>query len=333
MTALPRNRIITGDARHVLSQMPGSSVDCVVTSSPYFQLRDYQTDRQLGLEATVDAWVDELDVVLRGLARVLKPTGSLWLNLGDSYSRHHRTGAPPKSLLLAPERVAARLLDDGWTIRNKIIWAKTNPMPASVRDRLATTWEVVYFAVRSRHYYFDLDAIRIPHSSRPLRQRVPREATKGRPKWAGPLAGDNSGLARMKAGGRSGHPLGKNPGDVWQTATSNYRAAHFATYPEALIERPILAGCPARVCRPCGQPWRRRRHRTVGGRSRLGDLRPGCTCRGGHRPGVVLDPFMGAGTTAVVAQRLERDWLGIELNPDFVRLAEERIAASRSQAA
>ena len=137
----------------------------------------------------------------------------------------------------------------------------------------------------------------------------------------------------MKAGGRSGHPLGKNPGDVWQTATSSYRAAHFATYPEALIERPIRAGCPERVCRQCGQPWRRQRHHTVGGRSRLGDLRPGCTCRAGHRPGVVLDPFMEPAPPPSWPNGSDGDWLGIELNPDFVHLAEQRIAASRTKAA
>ena len=125
-------------------------MDTVITSPPYYALRNYGVSKQIGLESNVDGWVSELRAVLRDVARVLKPTGSLWLNLGDTLSHHIRSGAPAKSLLLAPERLALAMIEDGWRIRSKVIWAKTNPMPTSVRDRLSCSYEVVYFATRNR---------------------------------------------------------------------------------------------------------------------------------------------------------------------------------------
>lgn len=313
MTGLPRNTILHGDVTDRLRELPAGSVDCVITSPPYFQLRDYGATGQLGQEATVDEWVANLRGVLREIARVLKPAGSVWLNVGDSFSRHDRYGAPPKGLLLTAERIVVALAADGWIIRNKVIWAKTNPMPTSVTDRLALTYEPVYFLVRSRQYFYDLDAIREPHRSAPTR----RQASFGEQpaSWAGPLSASRGGLAKAKAAGRVGHELGKNPGDVWQHATSSYRGAHFATFPEALLRRPILATCPARVCTGCGgaQPT------------------PGCDCRAPFVPGIVLDPFFGSGTVGVAARRLGRDWLGIEINADYVRLAEQRLGISDSQ--
>ena len=330
--SLRRNQILVGDVRTMLDVIPDASVDTVITSPPYYALRNYGTDGQIGLEASVDGWVDELRLVLRGLARALKPTGSLWLNLGDSYSHHPRTGAAPKSLLLGPERLALAMLEDGWIIRNKVIWAKTNPMPISVRDRLACTYEVVYFATRNRDYAFDLDRIRRAHRSRlhrPSASAARRARNTTRPEWAGPLAGSNVGLDRTKADGRVGHPAGANPGDVWAYATSSVRSVHHAMFPESLIERPILATCPERVCARCGMPWQR----TPVDRERrpavLGDLVPACACGTSWRPGLVLDPFMGAGTTAIVAERHGRDWLGIDLNAAYADAANERIAAAR----
>jgi hypothetical protein len=141
MSGLPRNEILVGDARSRLTKLPAASVDCIITSPPFFRLRDYQTEGQLGLEDSVAEWVEGLRSVLLEVMRVLKPTGSVWLNLGDSYSRHDRFGAPSKSLLLGPERLALALISDGWTIRNKLVWAKTNNMPSSVGDRLTCKWE------------------------------------------------------------------------------------------------------------------------------------------------------------------------------------------------
>lgn len=161
----PRNRILVGDALDRVRQLPDDSVDCVVTSPPYFRLRDYGHADQLGLEAHVDRWVDQLQQLMSELRRVLVPTGTIWLNLGDSYSVKPAEGAARKSLLLGPERLTLRLLDDGWLVRNKIVWAKTNTVPTSVTDRLATKHEFIYVLARSPRYFFDLDAVREPQSA------------------------------------------------------------------------------------------------------------------------------------------------------------------------
>lgn len=311
----PRNQVLVGDALQVLRTLPDALVDCVITSPPYYQLRDYGVVGQIGLEATVDGWVDQLRAVISEVARVLKPQGALWLNVTDSYSRHRRYGAAPKSALLGPERLLLALAADGWIVRNKVVWAKPNPMPASVEDRLNTTHELLYLLVRQRQYFFDLDAIRQPHTSRG--PRTSRRGTIGVPVWAGPLAGSQDGLRRARANGIPGHALGKNPGDVWRIPTRGFRGQHFATFPEQLVERPLLATCPRAVCDSCGVP-----------RRAVGAMR-GCTCRGAVAPGLVLDPFFGTGTVGVVATRLGRDWLGIELNPEFARIAEQRIAQTR----
>jgi site-specific DNA-methyltransferase (adenine-specific) len=305
-----RNTILVGDAREELAQLPAASVDCVVTSPPYFQLRDYGAPGQLGLEPTIAGWVAALRLIFREVARVLTPTGGLWLNLGDSFSRHPKYGAPVKGLLLAPERLLLALNQDGWIVRNKVVWAKTNPMPSSVTDRLSLTYEVVYFLVRQRSYFFDLDALREPHrSSWATKERGAQETAE----WAGPLASSRGGLRTARVGGAPGHPLGKNPGDVWQIATRGYRGAHFAVFPPELVRRPILATCPAVVCTACG----------AGQKQSAGTL--GCDCHAPARRGLVLDPFFGTGTVGLVARELGRDWLGVELNPDYVRLAQDRL--------
>src|SRR5262245_27518351 len=144
MSALPRNTIIVGDARERLRKLPPASIDCVNTSPPYFAARDYGHQSQIGHEDDVEAWVKELLTVFSEVARVLKPSGAMWLNLGDGYARMPSEGAPRKSLLLAPERLILALCADGWLLRNKVIWAKTNPMPSSTPDRLSCTYEVLY---------------------------------------------------------------------------------------------------------------------------------------------------------------------------------------------
>lgn len=325
MNELPRNEVLIGDATEVLATLPEASIDCVVTSPPYYQLRDYGAAGQLGVEASVNGWVEGLRDVCREMARVLKPSGAFWLNLGDSFSRHPRYGAPPKALLLAPERLVLALAADGWLVRNKVIWAKTNPMPSSSRDRLSLTWEALYLLVRSPAYHFDLDAIREPHTSRAPVPKAERSAEPAA--WAGPLAASRGGLAKTKALGRVGHRLGKNPGDVWRIATGGFRGAHFATFPTALVRRPILATCPALVCGHCGRPWG-----SAAGRS-TGPAGPSCGLAATPRPGVVLDPFFGTGTVGVVARDLGRDWLGIELKPEYAQLARERLGLDRQAAA
>lgn len=350
----PRNTILIGDATEQLRTLATGSIDCAIFSPPYYQLRNYNREaRQIGLEATITGWVEHLRAVMAEVARVLTPTGSAWLDLGDSYSRDPRYGAPAKGLLLAPERLLLALSDDGWIVRNKVIWAKSNPMPSSVADRLTTTYDVVYFLVRqAKGYFFDLDAIRVEHTTTSL--RTAKEITDSkRPEWAGPLAGSNSGLSRARPGGIPGHLLGKNPGDVWRLPSSHYRGAHFATFPEALIARPLLATCPLRVCTACGAPWRHGPGRTFILGKRLqaghdphvrrypdrwqvlrqpGPIAPACSCDAPGRAGLVLDPFFGTGTTGVVAERHGRDWLGIELSADYAELAWQRLRKSKATA-
>lgn len=250
---LPRRQVLVGDALMQLRRLPSGSVDTCITSPPYYQLRRYGVEGQIGLEADVQAWVTSLAAVFAEVARVLKSTGSLWLNLGDSYSRHDRYGAPPKGMLCAPERLLLSLASSGWLVRNKVIWAKPNPMPASVGDRLNTAHEFVYFLVRFPRYQFDLDTIREPHKSRAGRKG--REPLRAPEPWAGPLAaGSQDGLRRARPAGQPGHVLGKNPGDVWMIPTRGFRGAHFATFPEQLVVRPLLATCPEAICTRCGQP-------------------------------------------------------------------------------
>jgi len=346
MTALRRNVILIGDAAERLRSLPTGSVDCAATSPPYYGLRDYDVEGQLGLEPCVDDWVNRLRLVLTDVGRVLKPTGSLWLNLGDSFSRHIRYGAPPKSLLLAPERLLLALAHDGWIVRNKLVWWKPNAMPTSVADRFNLTYEVIYFLTRGPRYFFDLDAIREPHRTLGKRRAT---TSDGHERALGPLAANRRGLDELHAVGAVGHPRGKNPGDVWSIGTCGYRDAHFATFPTRLVERPILAACPEAVCTNCGEAWRRAR---VARRSsstaptpdtgripryakarqttvERGELVP-CSCRATTKPGVVLDPFFGTGTIAVVAERFGRDWIGIELNPSYAAMAEERITKARA---
>lgn len=323
---VPRRQVLVGDAHARLLRLPGRSLDMVLTSPPYFRCRDYQAVGQLGLESQITDWVTGLRRVTAELARVLVPTGTLWLNLGDSFATHPREGTPRKGLLLGPERLALALVQDGWLLRNKIVWAKPNPVPSPVKDRLTCSWEVIYVFAQQPRYFFDLDAVRLPHTSR---------ATPGTPKgkrqpasWLGPSGNDTRGLAGLKASGRVGHPLGKNPTDVWQLPTSRFRSAHHATFPLALAERAIRAGCPEQRCHSCRAFWTRDVRR-LGAVATRGALRAGCDHKDDAEPGLVLDPFIGTGTTAVAAEAMQRDWLGIELNPRFAAIAEQRIVSAR----
>lgn len=316
-----RNQILLGDVRERLDDIPARSVDAVVTSPPYWNLRNYGVSGQIGQEASVQAWVDELVTVMRGIERVLKPTGTVWLNVADRFSRHERMGARPKSLLGGPERLMLALIDEGWIVRNRVVWAKTNPLPDSVKDRLTTAHETIFLLTRSADYFFDLDQIRVPHQTKPSAKRT---FINHRPE----------AMLRSARVGRSHHPLGKNPGDVWTVPTSRFRGAHFATYPEALVLPPLRASVPERVCVSCGVPWT---VRTLGALAVDGTIpapkrlwSSACGCSAGWRAGLVLDPFMGAGTTAVVAEAEGRDWLGIELNPAYRELALRRIIEART---
>jgi site-specific DNA-methyltransferase (adenine-specific) len=323
---IPRNVVLEGDALERLRTLPEASVECVVTSPPYFNVRDYGAgDRELGQEAFIDQWVEHLREIAAEIARVLVPWGALWLNVADVYASHPSEGAPSKSLLLGPERLAQALSGDGWLVRNRLSWVKPNPLPSPAADRLTPSWEFVYFLVRKRSYFFDLDAIREP-LARPRTAR-PRRLPSRRPRHGARDHG-HSGLTRLSREGLSGHPLGKNPGDAWQIPGARVRG-HSASFPPELIRRPILASCPEKVCTGCGQPWQRSREpvRFIEGKPRLRTLVP-CGCGAATRPGLVLDPFMGSGTVALVAREHGRDWLGIELNPAYIKLAHRRLESS-----
>jgi DNA modification methylase len=349
-------QLYLGDAAQVLAAMPDDSVDCVVTSPPFWGLRDYGTgawhggdpacqhrlgrtrrtdqvtcpacqarwvDPQYGLEGSLDDYLDHLVAVFDQARRVLAPTGTCWVNLGDSYSAGTRlaydttggiTGSrqlpqgrrpaplPAKNLLGVPWRAAFAIQSSGWILRNAVVWAKSNPMPESVRDRLSATYELLFLFAKSPRYFFDLDPIRIPlawpgaadgtrviggiHKGRTAGVDATRRrrgsSGYGANKHAGELAaGAGSGNLRPVGHAHTAaHPGGRNPGDVWRLATRPYRGAHVAPFPVDLPLRAIAAGCP--------------------------------------EGGLVVDPFCGAGTTGLAALQLGRRFAGIDVSAAFL---------------
>lgn len=339
-----------------LKLLPDNSIDCCVTSPPYFGLRDYGTEEQIGMEQTPDEFVDKLVQVFSEVKRVLKPEGTLWLNLGDSYNgsgkagnnpeyqkRHTAfggvldkgyhgkpvkvVGLKPKDLIGVPWMVAFALRANGWYLRQDIIWHKPNPMPESVTDRCTKSHEYIFLLSKSQKYYYDIDAIRTPVKDSTVQrmmqqiedqkgsERVPGK-TNGTMKAVGPgrkpapqdnrggnqgsvigiKAYSHRGTGDKKLTGHSGNFDGDgnligdgmaNKKSVWTVTTKPFKEAHFATFPEDLIVDCIKAGCPV--------------------------------------DGVVLDPFMGAGTTALVSRKLNRNYIGFELNPDYIKIANKRL--------
>jgi DNA modification methylase len=305
-------RILVGDCRDVLPTLPDGSAHCCVTSPPYFGLRDYGVDGQIGLDLTPDAYVGALVNVFAEVRRVLRDDGTLWLNLGDSYngggigggatkggglvgsSNRQRQGSSrtqlrldslkPKDLIGIPWRVAFALQAEGWWVRSDIIWHKPNPMPESVKDRPTCAYEHVFLLTKSERYAYDASAI----AEEAVCDDVKKWTDNGSDKQRGHSrrhAGFNGRYAEMIA--KDGAPRSRNARNVWTIATQPFNEAHFATMAPELAERCILAGCP------------------VGG--------------------TVLDPFGGAGTTGLVADRLGRNAILIELNPEYVEMAAHRI--------
>jgi DNA modification methylase len=303
--------LYVGDAREVLAEMPDRSADCIVTSPPYWGKRDYGMARQYGREPDPASYVATLCATFTEARRVLADDGTCWLNLGDSYSgsgggpsglhnylgRHlgqpRAADLPAKSLLGLPWRVAFALQDDGWILRNAIVWHKPNAMPESVRDRLNCRYELLFLLVKQAAYWFDLDPIRIPATStRRAPTRPPGRRDPARPGKYGPHARQVTDARRYSPGrNRRVHPNGRNPGDVWAIPTRPYAGPHFAAFPLDLPTRCIAAGC-----------------------------KPG---------GTVLDPFTGSGTTGLAALQLGRAFTGIELSPAFAALAADRLAQGR----
>ncbi len=357
------NQIYCVDACEGLQQLPDESIDCVVTSPPYWATRDYGVGKTtwpdgltcaLGLEPSYHLFIEHLCSIFDEVKRVLKPTGTLWVNMGDTYhtatkrahaahlpqsicdgnhrdyqkGRPKNQGLPKKCLMQIPARFAIEMTNRGWALRNDIVWHKPNHMPASVKDRLACAWEHLFLFTKSKKYYFDLDAIRLPHRSKPKNNFTTGKHANVKPSHH--LDGRRNGPPSGSS--QSFHSRGKNPGDVWHINTQGTAWAHFAMFPEKLVTQPILAGCPQRVCKRCGTPQLARSISDNGNGSRKHEdfnaveRFMGCNCRRGFNPGIVLDPFMGAGTTAVVAKRLGRQFVGFELNPKYVAMAEKRLA-------
>jgi DNA modification methylase len=358
-----KHTILNGDVIACLRSLPDACVQCVVTSPPYWGLRDYGVEGQIGLEPTPEEYVEKMVEVFREVRRVLRDDGTLWLNLGDSYngsggaggdyaSGGLKAGQPkypgrrisalkPKDLVGIPWRVAFALQEDGWYLRSDIIWSKPNPMPESVTDRPTKSHEYVFLLTKRARYFYDADAVREAHVSV---DQSPRKSGVG------------NGLNRTDRGvGREffGNPAGRNRRTVWEIPTQPTPEAHFATFPEALVEPCIKAGTSERGCCPaCGAPWRRVVEVTVydtrpgtntkyngGGlasgsrnttrkmsmRSEIG-WAPTCTCSAGDPiPCTVLDPFGGSGTVAKVARDLGRSSILIEINPEYVQIAKKRL--------
>lgn len=295
--------IYQGNVFDKLQEIDTESVQCVVTSPPYWGLRNYQMDDQLGLEDTPEAFIDNMVKVFSEIKRVLKNDGTVWLNLGDSYNsqtgsgfntnknegQNHRItelqktpdslvkkiSLKPKNLVGIPWRVALALQADGWYLRQDIIWHKPNPMPESVTDRCTKSHEYIFLLSKSAKYFYDADAIREPAQDWGTRDRSQ-------------LRGGTQDELLKHRGLKDANfaEIGKNRRSVWTINTQSYKEAHFAVFPPKLPELCIKAG------------------------SSEGD--------------VVLDPFFGSGTTGWVAQRLGRKWIGIELNPEYIEIAKQR---------
>jgi DNA modification methylase len=295
-------QVLQGDCREVLATLPAESVHCCVTSPPYFGLRDYGNTAQIGLEPTPAEYIDQMVAVFREVRRVLRDDGTLWLNLGDSYSAGGNGGGAqdakqqtnvgsllpdakrvagykPKNLLGIPWRVAFALQADGWYLRQDIIWHKPNPMPESVRDRCTKAHEYVFLLAKSERYFCDMNAISDPATYANSAESVPQGGFSG--SRSEKIDGVQASFRAIKDT--------RNKRSVWTINTKPFAEAHFATMAPELAETCIKAGCP--------------------------------------EGGTVLDPFGGAGTTGLVADQLQRSAVLVELNPEYIAIARRRIAS------
>ena len=292
-----KNKIICGDSLEVLQTLPNESVDCVITSPPYWSLRDYGVVGQLGLERTFQEYVTKLCDIFDEVKRILKKEGTCWVNLGDTYSGNKEgktdnkvsqylkdtcTGISKKAIITEkclcqiPSRFAIEMTSRGWILRNEIIWHKPNAMPSSVTDRFTVDYEKIFFFVKNKKYFFN-------QQFEPFVMNTDVEYRRG-------IRRGKSYISKQPYNNnfpKSFNEKGRNMRSVWFIATKPFSEAHFATFPEKLIEPMIRAGCP--------------------------------------KDGLVLDIFMGAGTTAIVAKKLNRKYFGIELNPEYIKIAEDRI--------
>jgi site-specific DNA-methyltransferase (adenine-specific) len=280
--SLPLDEIVQGDAREVLRGWPAEAIDCIVTSPPYWQQRDYRGNKQqVGREATHAEYVARLTAIFAECRRVLKNSGSLWLVIGDKYERGEQIGLP--------WRVALALIDEGWILRADCIWHKPNAMPSSAKSRPTIDHEYVFFFTKTKDYYYDADAIREPHVTFSEQSRMRGGRGHFGQRGGTPEAGKNGGTNNLHDGrwDQAFHPLGRNKRTVWSIPLSKFRDAHFAVFPERLVETCLLAACPA--------------------------------------GGTALDPFVGSGTVPVVARRLSRHYVGIDCEPEYCAMARRRL--------
>lgn len=436
------NTIVQGHVLEQLQMLPDECIDCIVTSPPYWALRDYKTEPQiwsthtrsnckhlwrtatkkwhsdrgknprkevfsdefqtegtkhatcelcgawngsLGLEPTPGEFIEHLCQVFDEVKRVLKKTGTLWVNLGDTYSAQRwsnnkgtsfmrtgksaeerepiekESGLPDKCLVQIPARFAIAMTDRGWILRNEIIWHKPNCMPSSVKDRFTVDFEKMFFFTKNKKYHFETQEEEAKYDGRKDLMM------KGSPKYKESVMPGQPEHS-MAARGHVRWRKSKNPWEgmirnkrcVWTIPTKPFADAHFAVFPEKLIEIPIKAGCPEFVCNKCGKArepiiksqyqkrevkWHPEKYGDIDEQNkRLGRLQPppgikntskkigysDCGCNVGWKPGIVLDPFMGSGTTAVVAQRLGRQFIGIDLNEEYIKIAKKRIGQNRT---
>jgi len=378
---LETNKILQGDSLEVLKTLPDESINMVITSPPYWALRDYGVDGQLGLEPTFEEYITKLCNIFDEVKRVLKKDGTCWVNMGDTYNsggnyrkdgssgrgyKYNRTeygrcqvdkkkqGLPDKCLCQIPSRFAIEMTNRGWILRNEIIWHKPNCMPSSVKDRFTVDFEKIFFFVKSKKYWFEQQLE--PHKECSIKARNSKlNQTNNN---GAKMSAVNVQMGDEKRGHRFIPEQGRNKRSVWTITTKPYKEAHFAVYPPELIETPIKAGCPRYVCKKCGKArektYKQIKHKPIeiyNGQAKkdyqnakaqnpsdtkrrvLESMRTenkvigltDCGCNAGFEPGVVLDPFIGSGTTAVVAKSLGRNYIGIELNPDYIKLAEQRL--------
>lgn len=295
--------IIQGDSLQELKQLPDESVDCCVTSPPYWALRDYGVEGQLGLEPTFQEYITKLCNIFDEVKRVLKKSGTCWVNMGDTYSGNKegktdnkvssylkdnskgikkRATIKEKCLCQVPSRFAIEMTNRGWILRNEIIWHKPNCMPSSAKDRFTVDFEKVFFFVKSKKYWFETQ-----YDKSIWYEKDKRAITGGITKSGKSVSDQGNQYAINKSGSFNKEAGKRNKRCVWRINTKPFKEAHFAVYPDTLIEPMIKAGCP--------------------------------------KGGVVLDPFFGAGTTAVVAKRQNKDYIGIELNPEYIEIAKKRL--------
>jgi DNA modification methylase len=372
------NQILHGDALTKLKELESESVDCICTSPPYWALRDYKVDGQIGVEKTIDEYVTNLIKVFSEAKRVLKKEGTCWIVLGDTYSGNVKAGNKvfgnpefnknrpsramtltpekitdgigDKSLCMIPERFAIRMIDNNWVLRNKIIWWKPNCMPSSAKDRFTIDYEYVYFFTKSQKYYF--------------KTQYEKSLAKWE-RWGGEIIkkpeipkGSEYAIQYRE---RLSNPNGQETRIkrcVWSIPTKPFPEAHFAVFPEELVKQCLDAGCPSEICTWCKKTVmptysetriNTRKGENVGNGKSGKDIDPNkdlhnsdlsryrqqiirtesgldkCNCNTGFESGIVLDPFLGAGTTALVALKNNRRFVGIELNEDYIDIAQKRI--------